>query len=426
MISNSGQGSTNITLQFDLSRDIDGATVDVETAIAEAMPLLPPGMPTPPSFRKVNPGDMPDHQHLSDVAHACASLIWTSMPRRWWRSASRWWTASRRCRSSAPPNTRCGCRWTRTRWRLADIGLNEVEQRAAELERQHPDRDAVRRAARRTTSQANGQLMRAIDYKPLIVTYKNGAPVRLDEVAKVIDSIEDDKRLLEDLRRRVRDPRHARRQPAVMRQPGSNTIEVTDNIKAPAARLSRRRCRRRVHLGIRGDRSKNIREAFQDIQFTMAATLALVIMVIFLFLRNFSATMIPAMALPFSIVGTFSVMYLLNFSINNISMMALILSIGFVVDDAIVMLENIVRHIEHGEKPMAGGAGRLARDRLHDRLDDAVAGGGVHPDSLHVGHSRPPLPRVRRHDLHGHPDLRNGVDQPDADAVQPVPARASQ
>ena len=108
-----------------------------------------------------------------------------------------------------------------------------------------------------------------------------------------------------------------------------------------------------VHLGIRGDRSKNIREAFQDIQFTMAVTLALVIMVIFLFLRNVSATLIPAMALPFSIVGTFSVMYLLNFSMNNMSMMALILSIGFVVDDAIVMLENIVRHIENGEKPYA-------------------------------------------------------------------------
>ena len=138
----------------------------------------------------------------------------------------------------------------------------------------------------------------------------------------------------------------------VMRQPGSNTIEVIDNIKRLLP-FFQAQMPPTVHLGIRGDRSKNIREAFQDIQFTMAATLALVIMVIFLFLRNFSATMIPAMALPFSIVGTFSVMYLLNFSINNISMMALILSIGFVVDDAIVMLENIVRHIEHGEKPYA-------------------------------------------------------------------------
>jgi HAE1 family hydrophobic/amphiphilic exporter-1 len=138
---------------------------------------------------------------------------------------------------------------------------------------------------------------------------------------------------------------------AVMRQPGSNTIEVTDNIKRLLP-FFQAQMPPSVHLGIRGDRSKNIREAFQDIQFTMAATLALVIMVIFLFLRNFSATMIPAMALPFSIIGTFSVMYLLNFSLNNISMMALILSIGFVVDDAIVMLENIVRHIEKGEKPL--------------------------------------------------------------------------
>ncbi len=138
---------------------------------------------------------------------------------------------------------------------------------------------------------------------------------------------------------------------AVFRQPGSNTIDVVDNIRALLP-FFREQMPPTVHMGIRGDRSKNIREGFHDIQFTMAATLALVILVIFLFLRNFSATMIPAMALPFSVVGTFAVMYLLNFSINNISMMALILSIGFVVDDAIVMLENIVRHIEHGEKPL--------------------------------------------------------------------------
>ena len=178
-----------------------------------------------------------------------------------------------------------------------------------------------------------------------------------------------------------------------------------------------------VHLGIRGDRSKNIREAFQDIQFTMAATLALVILVIFLFLRNFSATMIPAMALPFSIVGTFSVMYLLDFSLNNISMMALILSIGFVVDDAIVMLENIVRHIENGEKPLEAALNGSQGDRLHHRLDDPVAGGGVHPDPVHGGHPGPAVPRIRGHHLHRHPDFRHGLHQPDADAVQPLPAR---
>ena len=242
-------------------------------------------------------------------------------------------------------------------------------------------------------------------------------------MAHVIDSVEDDKNFSKIYGGEYGKEGTMGVNLAVMRQPGSNTIEVTDNIKRllPAFQAQ---LPPSVNLGIRGDRSKNIREAFNDIQFTMAATLALVIMVIFLFLRNFSATMIPAMALPFSIVGTFAVMYLLNFSLNNISMMALILSIGFVVDDAIVMLENIVRHIEMGETPHAGGAHRFARDRLHHRLHDAVAGRRLHPDSVHGRHPGPPVPRIRRHHLHRHPDLRHGVHQPDADAVQPLPARA--
>ena len=175
--------------------------------------------------------------------------------------------------------------------------------------------------------------------------------MRLGDVAHVIDSVEDDKNFSKIYGGEYGKEGTMGVNLAVMRQPGSNTIEVTDNIKRLLP-IFQAQLPPSVHLGIRGDRSKNIREAFNDIQFTMVATLALVIMVIFLFLRNFSATMIPAMALPFSIVGTFSVMYLLNFSLNNISMMALILSIGFVVDDAIVMLENIVRHIEMGETPM--------------------------------------------------------------------------
>ena len=142
----------------------------------------------------------------------------------------------------------------------------------------------------------------------------------------------------------------------------------------------------------------------------MLVTLVLVVVVIFLFLRNGSATMIPALALPFSILGTFAVMYLLDFSLNNLSMMALILSIGFVVDDAIVMLENIVRHIENGRDAAGGGAQGIARDRLHHRLDDAVAGRGLHPDSVHGRDSRPAVPRVRGHHLRGHSDLRHGVD----------------
>jgi HAE1 family hydrophobic/amphiphilic exporter-1 len=200
--------------------------------------------------------------------------------------------------------------------------------------------------------QVNGQLMKAWEYRPMIIAYRNGAAVRLSDVAQVIDSVEDDKNFSQIYGGEYGTQGTRGVNLQVMRQPGSNTIEVTDNVKRLLP-FFQAQMPPTVRLGIRGDRSKNIREAFQDIQFTMAATLALVILVIFLFLRNFSATMIPAMALPFSIVGTFSVMYLLDFSINNISMMALILSIGFVVDDAIVMLENIVRHIEHGERPYA-------------------------------------------------------------------------
>jgi HAE1 family hydrophobic/amphiphilic exporter-1 len=185
----------------------------------------------------------------------------------------------------------------------------------------------------------------------MIVAYRNGAPVRLNQVARVIDSVQDDKQIAKMFSREFGESGTSMVQLQVSRQPGSNTLQVINNIRGllpffnaqipPAAKLI-----------IRGDRGKNIREAFQDIQFTMMATLGLVIMVIFLFLRKLSATMIPAMALPFSILGTFSVMYLLKFSMNNISMMALILSIGFIVDDAIVMLENIVRHMEMGEKPL--------------------------------------------------------------------------
>ncbi len=348
MISNSSQGSTNITLQFNLNRDIDGATVDVETAIAEAMPLLPPGMPTPPSFHKQNPGDFgiisifltSPIMRLSDLDEYAETMVAQRISMVSGVSQVQVFGAAKYAvRVQVDPNILASRK----------IGLNEVDQALQNWNVNVPTGTLYGRKTAYNV-QVNGQLMRAKDYKSLIVSYQNGAPVRLDEVANVIDSVEDDKQIAliyggeygKDGTRGV--------SMQVLRQPGSNTIEVIDNIRRLLP-VFQAQMPPSVHMGIRGDRSKNIREAFNDVQFTMAATLALVIMVIFLFLRNFSATMIPAMALPFSIVGTFSVMYLLNFSMNNISMMALILSVGFVVDDAIVMLENIVRHIENGEKP---------------------------------------------------------------------------
>src|SRR5437763_6548450 len=349
MTSNSGQGNSNITLQFDLSRDIDGATVDVETAIAEAMPLLPPGMPSPPSFRKANPGDFgiisifltSPTMRLSDLDEYAETMV-----------AQRISMVDGVAQVQVFGATKYAVRVQVDPSQLASrgIGLNEVDQALREWNVNIPT-GSLYGAKRTYNIQANGQLMKAVDYKPLIVTYKNGAPVRLEQVAHVMDSIENDKDFTKIFGGEFGVDGTRGVNLSVMRQPGSNTIEVTDNIKALIP-VFQDQIPPSVHLAVRGDRSKNIREAFQDIQFTMVATLALVIMVIFLFLRNFWATMIPAMALPFSIVGTFSVMYLLGFSMINISMMALILCIGFVVDDAIVMLENIVRHIEHGEKPL--------------------------------------------------------------------------
>jgi preprotein translocase subunit SecF len=349
MTSNSRQNSTSITLTFDLNREIDGATVDVQTAIAAAMPLLPPGMPTPPSFRKSNPGDAPiisifvtsPTMRLSDLNEYAETMVGQRISMiEGVAQVQVFGSTKYAVRVQVNPNILAA----------RGIGLNEVDAALRDWNVNLPA-GTLYGPSRTFNITSNGQLMKAEDYKDLIITYKNGAPVRLSEVATILDSVEDDKNFSRIFGGEYGAEGTRGVSLAVMRQPGSNTIEVTDKIKQVLPELQAN-MPPSVVLNIRGDRSKNIREAFQDIQFTMIATLALVIMVIFLFLRSLRATMIPAMALPFSIVGTFSVMYLLGFSLNNISMMALILSIGFVVDDAIVMLENTVRHIERGETPM--------------------------------------------------------------------------
>ena len=349
MISNSSQGSTNITLTFDLSRDIDGAAVDVQTAIAAAMPLLPPGMPTPPSFRKSNPGDphiifiaaTSDAMPLSELDEYAEMMIASRISMvQGVAQVNVFGAAKYAVRVQMDPN----------KLAARGIGLNEIQNAVQKWNVNIPN-GALYGPHTAYNIQTNGQLMRAADFRPMVVAYRHGAPVRLEEVANVLDSVEDNKQTA----LMYGDQFGAKGKPIVMlavqRQPGSNTIETVAEIRRLLPQLEKL-IPPSVHLIVRGDRAKNIEEAFQDIQRTMTATLCLVILVIFLFLRKISATMIPAMALPFSILGTFAVMYLLDFSLNNISMMGLILSIGFVVDDAIVMLENVVRHIENGEKPL--------------------------------------------------------------------------
>jgi len=351
MVSRSSSGGTNITLQFDLDRNIDSATVDVQTAIAAVMPLLPSGMPSPPSFRKNNPNDQPivtinltsntlPLSKLDDYAETMIapriSMV-TGVSQVNVQGAAKY-----AVRVQIDPE----------KLHAQQIGINEIDTALNNWNVNLPTGQLFGPHSTFNIT-ASGQLMNAAAYNPVIVAYRRGAPVRLDQVATVRDSVEN---VFNGNWFYTKDPDGRPRiqrsiMLMVMRQPGSNTIQVTDAVRnllpsfesqiPPAA-----------HLTPRQDRSRTIRGAFQDIQTTMFVTLLLVVGVIFLFLHNGSATLIPALALPFSILGTFAVMQTLNFSLNNLSMMALILSIGFVVDDAIVMLENIVRHMEAGEKPL--------------------------------------------------------------------------
>jgi len=346
MTSSSSNGSANITLQFALNRDIDSAAVDVQTAIAAALPLLPSGLPAPPSFRKFNPADSPimflaltsDTAPMYVLDDYAETLIAPRISMIGGVSQVQVQGAQKYAvRVQVDPE----------RLHAEQLGINEVNQA---LQNWNVNLPTGQLFGSTTTYniKAAGQLMDADAFKPVIVAYRNGAPVRLDQVATVLDNVEDNRNaswLYSKAGRR----RAINLQ--VMRQPGSNTIDVTDSIRRLLPSFERE-LPPSVHLEVRLDRSRNIREAFKDIQWTMLITLALVVAVIFAFLHNGSATVIPALALPFSILGTFAVMEVLGFTLDNLSMMALILSIGFVVDDAIVMLENIVRHMEHGESAM--------------------------------------------------------------------------
>ena len=290
MISNSGQGSCSITLTFDLSRDIDGATVDVETAIAAAMPLLPPGMPTPPSFRKGNPGDGPiigifltsPTMRLSDLDEFAETMVAQRISMvDGVAQVNVFGTAKYAVRVQVDPNALASRK----------IGLNEIDTAIRNWNVNIPT-GTLYGPHSSYNIQVNGQLMKAVDYESLIVAYRNGAPVRLRDVRHVLDSVENDKDFSKIYGGEFGHEGVRGVNLMVQRQPGSNTIAVTDKVKELLPTFQAQ-MPPSVHMAVRGDRSKNIRESFQDIKFTMAATLALVIMVIFLFLRNLPATLIP-------------------------------------------------------------------------------------------------------------------------------------
>ena len=347
MTSTSSLGSTQITLQFSLDRNLDGAALDVQSCISRTSRSLPPGMPSPPSFRKVNPADMPifsltltsDTLPLYELNEYADTMMGQRISMvSGVAQVQIQGSANRAVRIQVDPPALAA----------KGIGIDELTAAIRSGNVNMPTGELYG-PTRSYTIQASGQLVRAAEYRPLVVAYRNGSPVRLEEVANVVDSLEDDKSASWYY---DRDGNSRAIMLQVMKQPGTNTIQVVDSVKALLPGFQQQ-LPPSVKLDILYDRSRTIRESFNDIQFTMLLTLGLVVLVIFLFLRNVSATLIPSLALPFSVIGTFAVMYLLGYSLNNLSMMALILSVGFVVDDAIVMLENIVRHMEHGEPAMS-------------------------------------------------------------------------
>ncbi len=346
MTSINSLGSTQITLEFALSKSLDGAAVDVQAAITQGARMLPQGMPTPPTFAKVNPADQP----ILYLAITSKTLpLWTLDEYAETRIAQRISMVSGVAQVKVLGAQKYAVHVQADPHLMASrqVGINELEASLKSWNVNLPTGTIIG-PQRAFTLQASGQLTSADQYRPLVVAYRRGSAVRLEELADVVDSVEDDKTASW-----FYTPHGTQRAIilGIQRQPGTNTIEVTNAVKNLLP-VFRSEIPASVNMDVLYDRSDTIRESYKDVQFTMLLTLGLVVMVIFLFLRNLSATVIPSLALPFSIIGTFAIMYLLKYSLDNLSMMALILSVGFVVDDAIVMLENIFRHMEMGEKPL--------------------------------------------------------------------------
>jgi hydrophobic/amphiphilic exporter-1 (mainly G- bacteria), HAE1 family len=346
MTSTSSLGSTSITLQFNLDRNIDAAALDVQTAISSAQRHLPRDMPSPPTFRKVNPADSPIFfmtltsatlplseldaygetilaQRISMVSGVAQVMVFGAQKYA--------------VRIQLDPN----------KLATKQLGIDQVVQAVQQANVNIPT-GILYGPNRAYTIETDGQLTKAAGYMNLIVAYRNGRPVRLKELGKVLDDVENNKTAAwyskGDLTQRAVIL-------AVQRQPGTNTVQVARDVRNLMSKL-RQQLPASVSLNVLHDRSDSIRQSVRDVKLTLLLTFFLVVLVIFLFLRNMSATTIPSLALPMSIIGTFAVMYFLGYSLDNLSLMALTLCLGFVVDDAIVMLENVVRHMEMGKTPL--------------------------------------------------------------------------
>src|SRR5246127_510942 len=341
LTSSSSLGLTSITIQFDLNRNIDGAALDVQTALTVAAKKLPVEMTIPPSFRKVNPGDFP-------VMYI--SLVSATLPLS---VVDEYGEITLAQQISQLPGIAqvlvFGAQKFAVRVQVdpvaaaaRNISLDDIRTVVAKTNSNTPV-GTLNGPKQSVTLTASSAMTKAEEYRKVVVAYRNGAPVYLDQVARVIDSVENDKiaSWFNNDRAIVL---------AIQRQPDANTVAVVDSVRArlPQYRAS---IPPSIRMEVLMDRSVSIRASVVDVQETLLIAICLVVLVIFLFLRSVSATVIPALAVPVSLIGTCAAMYVFGFSINNMTLLALTLSVGFVVDDAIVMLENIVRHVEGGMRP---------------------------------------------------------------------------
>jgi len=341
MTSSSSLGSTNIVMQFDLDRNIDGAALDVQSNISATLRKLPPQLPAPPSFRKINPADSPilfialssktlpltkvdeyaEHvfaEQISQISGVAQVLIFGQQKFA--------------VRIAVDPDAAAA----------RGLTLDNINTAVAAANSSTPV-GALNGTRQNVTVDATGQMEHAADYEDLVVAWRNGSPVRLKEVAHVYDSVENNQIASWS----GKDPAVVL---AVFRQSDANTVDVVDSVRAHIP-YYQSQLPPAIEAKILNDRSVSIRQSIDDVQFTLLLSIVLVVIVIFVFLKSAAATLIPALALPVSLIGACAFMYIFSYSIDNISLLAITLAVGFVVDDAIVMLENITRHIEEGMKP---------------------------------------------------------------------------
>src|ERR1051326_1036967 len=348
MISQNTMGRSRITLQFNLRRTLDGAAQDVQNAITQAGRQLPANMPAPPSLQKVNPAEIsvlgiamssntPPLQAVTEYGESLIAQSISTVPGV--AQVNIWGGARFSVHVQLDPHELA----------TRQIGIDDVTAALNDGNANLPS-GILYGPQKTVTLQATGQLFKAADYQKLVVAYRNGSPVRLADVANVIDGVENPYNV--GWYYDASAPKGIRNiQMFINKQPGTNVVEVVDGVRAALPALQAQ-LPPSIQMFEIFDRSITIRHSVEDVKFTLQLALFLVVLVIFLFLRNLSATLIPSLALPLSLVGTFAVMYLCGFSLDNLSLMALTLSVGFVVDDAIVMLENIVRHLEMGKTVM--------------------------------------------------------------------------